>query len=38
MNIDYGIKPIEETLTKEELIRLDQYIKSHKFKNITYDY
>ena len=38
MNIDYGIKPIEETLTKDELMKLDQYIKSHKFKSITYDY
>ena len=38
MNIDYGIKPIEEILTKEELMKLDQYIKSHKFKSITYDY
>ena len=38
INIDYGFEPIEETLTKEELVKLDQYIKSHKFKSITYDY
>ena len=38
MNINYGIKLIEETLTKEELLKVDQYIKSHKFKSITYDY
>lgn len=38
MNIDYGFTPIEETLTKEELVKLDQYIKSHKFKSKTYDY
>ena len=27
----------KETLTKEELLKVDQYIKSHKFKSITYD-
>ena len=38
MNKNYGIKFIEEILTKEELIKLDQYIKSQKFKSATYDY
>ena len=29
---------LSTTLTKEELLKVDQYIKSHKFKSITYDY
>ena len=38
INKNYGIKFIEEILTKEELTKLDQYIKSQKFKSATYDF